>query len=280
MPTPVPLNFSTLPGYFVHDDIGAVPSVIGAVPERFGLKDDSSDRWSKLLSHIAHLNGSDKDGAYKLIILGRHGQGFHNVGESKYGTRAWDDYWSKLNGDDEITWGPDPELTPLGKEQARTVNAIWKQEIEAGMPLPISLYCSPFTRALDTLRISFGEFLSGSARPMVLENCREVSGVHTCDKRRPRSYIHSAFPEFDIEDGLTEEDEYFKDDVREASEDVVQRARSVLCTIFQDKTPDYVSITAHSGWINAFLIAVGREYHDLPTGGVLPVIVKCEYAHN
>ncbi|KAL1690912.1 histidine phosphatase superfamily [Schizophyllum commune] len=262
------ITFSTLPGFFVHEDIGADPAAIRAVPPRFGLKDDSSDRWRKLLSHIHHLNATAEDGAlYKLFILGRHGQGYHNLAESKYGTKAWDDYWAKLNGDDEITWGPDPELTPLGKDQARDVNAMWKQEIQGGMPLPDFLYSSPFTRALDTLRITLGDFLGLTPRPLVLENCREVSGVHTCDKRRTRSYIASAFPEVDIEEGFTEEDEYYEDDVREPPESVVARARAVLVRIFEDREREFISITAHGGWINAFLTAVGRERFALPTGG-------------
>ncbi|KAI5888873.1 phosphoglycerate mutase-like protein [Schizophyllum commune H4-8] len=270
------ITFNTLTGFFVHEDIGADSAAIGAVPPRFGLKDDSSDRWRKLLSHVHYLNATAEDGAlYKLFILGRHGQGYHNLAESKYGTKAWDDYWAKLNGDDEITWGPDPELTPLGKNQARDVNAMWKQEIQTGMPLPYFLYSSPFTRALHTLRITFGDFLCQTPRPLVLENCREVSGVHTCDKRRTRSYIASAFPEVDIEDGFTEEDEYYDDDVREPPESVVARARAVLVRIFEDREREFISITAHGGWINAFLTAVGRAHFALPTGGVLPLIVKC-----
>ncbi|KAL1706571.1 histidine phosphatase superfamily [Schizophyllum commune] len=270
------ITFSTLTGFFAHGDIGADSAVIGAVPPRFGLKDDSGDRWRKLLSHIHHLNATAEDGAlYKLFILGRHGQGYHNLAESKYGTNAWDDYWAKLNGDDEITWGPDPELTSLGKDQARDVNAMWTQEIQAGMPLPDFLYSSPFTRALDTLRITFGDFLGQTPRPLVLENCREVSGVHTCDKRRTRSYIASAFPEVDIEEGFTEGDAYYQDDIREPPESVVARARAVLGRIFEDREREFISITAHGGWINAFLTAVGRERFALPTGGVLPLIVKC-----
>ncbi|KAL1745519.1 histidine phosphatase superfamily [Schizophyllum fasciatum] len=278
----------TVTGFFVHEDIGSVPP-------RFGLKDESNNRWQTLFAHIHNLNKSGTDDAlYKLFLLGRHGQGYHNVAESKYGTRAWDDYWSKLTGDGEITWGPDPELTPLGKAQAAEARAVWQQETAAGLPLPKLLLSSPFTRALDTLRITFDGLQT--VRALVLEvgahvvislrcqlaksdraaqNCREVSGVHTCDKRRTRSYIQSTFPEVDIEDGFTEEDEYYEDDVRESPERVVARARAVLCRVFEDREQEFVSITAHGGWINAFLTAVGREHYALPTGGVFPVIVKC-----
>lgn len=47
------------------------------LPTRLGLIDDSDDRWTSLLSQIDRLNASDGDGAsYKLVFLGRHGQGY------------------------------------------------------------------------------------------------------------------------------------------------------------------------------------------------------------
>jgi len=33
---------------------------------------------------------SGDDVAYKVLFLGRHGQGYHNVAEEFYGTEAWD----------------------------------------------------------------------------------------------------------------------------------------------------------------------------------------------
>jgi hypothetical protein len=49
----------------------------------------------------------------------------------------------------------DPELTDIGKEQAKNVNRMWKKEIESGIPLPEKLYCSPMTRAIQTNQITF-----------------------------------------------------------------------------------------------------------------------------
>ena len=92
---------------------------------------------------------------------------------------------------------------------------------------------------------------------------------------------------------MTEEDEYYQDDVREPPESVVARARAVLVKIFEDRDreckdimhvftvedlslgliadaynwPTVISVTAHGGWINAFLTAVGRERFALSTGG-------------
>ena len=72
-------------------------------------------------------------------------------------------YWSKLNGDDELTWGPDPELTEVGIEQAKAARMAWKTEREHGIPLPEKHYGSPFQRALRTFHETFvgADFLEG-----------------------------------------------------------------------------------------------------------------------
>jgi hypothetical protein len=36
------------------------------------------------------------------------------------------------------------------------------------------------------------------------QNLRDVTGVHTCDKRRTKTYIHTTYPEFCFEPGFTE----------------------------------------------------------------------------
>lgn len=59
--------------------------------ESFGLIDRSPNRWSNLTSYINDLNNrADPLTAYKLFYLARHGEGYHNVGEAKYGTDKWD----------------------------------------------------------------------------------------------------------------------------------------------------------------------------------------------
>jgi hypothetical protein len=40
---------------------------------------------------VRHLNNkSGENESVKVMFLGRHGQGWHNVAETKYGTKAWD----------------------------------------------------------------------------------------------------------------------------------------------------------------------------------------------
>ncbi|KAJ7064306.1 histidine phosphatase superfamily [Mycena amicta] len=232
------------------------------------------------MAKLSHLNATGGPAKYKLFIFGRHGQGNHNVAEDKYGTEAWESHWAKLNGDGELTWGPDPELTALGKQQAAAANAMWKTEIAAGIPFPERLYCSPMTRAIQTQQITFYG-VSPLPRvlimevPNLLQNCREEYGEHTCDQRHPKKYIQEHFPEFDIEDGLSEEDELWTAEERETAEHAAERARSVLDHVFTtDQDHVVISITAHSGIINGFLRSIGRTRYALPTGGVAPVVVK------
>ncbi|KAJ7085204.1 histidine phosphatase superfamily [Mycena belliarum] len=266
-------SYQALPGYFAQDKPQANPGVIGAVPARFGLLDASDARWTDLIAELRDLNAKTENAYYKLVLFGRHGQGYHNVAEEKYGTQAWDDYWAKLDGDGELTWGPDPELTAVGKEQAASVNEAWKAEVHAHMPLPDRLYCSPMTRALQTNAITFVDV--SRARPVILENCREEYGEHACDKRRTRTYLRDTFPHFDVEAGLAEEDELWDAAARETAEHASARARTVLDRIFRDDAEAlFVSVTAHGGIINGFLRALGRPKYPLPTGGVLPVVVK------
>ena len=64
-------------------------------------------------------------------------------------------HWSKLNGDGEIVWGPDPLLTHLGELQAEEAHEAWKKELPHGVPLPEKFFSSPLKRALDTWKITF-----------------------------------------------------------------------------------------------------------------------------
>jgi len=48
-----------------------------------------------------------------------------------------------------------------------------------------------------------------------------------------------------------------------------------LDRLFENDHDDtYISVTAHSGWINGVLRVIGRENYALPTGGLIVVVVK------
>ncbi|KZT09381.1 phosphoglycerate mutase-like protein [Laetiporus sulphureus 93-53] len=277
-------KYSIVSGFFAQDHPDADPSKIGALPPRFGLLDDSPDYWAKFKAQISQLQSDAPEGThYKLFFLGRHGQGFHNVAEEKYGTEAWDEYWSKKYGDSEITWGPDPLLTPLGIKQAEYARLTWLKEITCGVPVPETCYASPLHRALSTWEATFNDekALPQKSTVLILETLREECGVHTCDMRNPRSVIQRNFPPaiYQFEPGFTEEDLIWQSDERETKAHVMERAHAVLNKIFEEDQSKYISITAHGGIINGFLGAMGRAPYALPTGGILPLVVKGNLNH-
>lgn len=141
------------------------------------------------------------------------------------------------------------------------------------------------------------------------KNCREQYGIHTCDKRRPLSYLRNAFPNFDIEEGFTEEDELYESDVRESEDHIVERARSVLdhifkndresgmqgapgiglcLTVFPNSHFDYCtqwfykrftkscgSCAGRATYWRYIIIIIGKVFFAHRLSGVLPFIVKC-----
>lgn len=82
-------------------------------------------------------------------------------------------YWSKLNGDGNITWGPDALLTPLGETQAAGARTAWKKELADGVPLPTKFLSSPLRRALDTWKITFAEAPAGE-KPVLSSHQRNA----------------------------------------------------------------------------------------------------------
>ncbi|SJL18575.1 uncharacterized protein ARMOST_22172 [Armillaria ostoyae] len=98
--------------------------------------------------------------------------------------------------------------------------------------------------------------------------------VHTCDKRHPLSWIQLNYPQLLVEDGFSEQDVLWKPDVRETKAEVKIRAKQVLDRIFTLNSSTYISITAHGRIINGLLACIGRDTYSLPTGGVLPVVIK------
>ncbi|KAF8599467.1 phosphoglycerate mutase-like protein [Ceratobasidium sp. AG-I] len=280
-------SYEVVPGYFVQSDPNTDAAVVGPNPPAFGLEaTGSATYWSDFKSSIANLQNNAPEGVrYAVCWLGRHGQGWHNVGESLYGTGDWDNHWSKLNGDGNITWGPDAELTELGQQQAQLAHNVWATELAKAdpVPLPTKLFSSPMSRAASTLEITFDDILlpaSGkkdSVYPYVMENLREMMGEHTCDMRRTRSYIQKTYPDFFIEHGFTEQDELWKADHRETDAEIDARLKLAWDVIFgrllgSDDT--FFSITAHSGAINASLRVLGHRAYSLPTGGVIPIVIR------
>lgn len=216
--------------------------------------------------------------SYKVLFLGRHGQGWHNVAESKYGTAAWDCYYSFLDGYDGLVWA-DAHLTPLGSQQAKDVHDLWATQLAQGAPAPENYYVSPLTRTLQTADLSFANLSlppGKQYKPYVVELLREALGVHTCDRRSTRAEIEKAFPHVAFEPGFSETDALWQPDYREPVSARRYRLAVLLDSIFAGDENTFLSLTSHSGAIASVLEAVGHRAFKMETGGVIPVFLKAE----
>ena len=244
----------------------------------FHLKDTLT--WDTFFGNLSYLAVDEPNSVYRLLLVGRHGEGYHNVAEAKYGTPAWDDKWSKLDCDNKICWGPDANLTKAGRHQAKEVRKLWRHEKKRGLIKPHKLYSSPLSRAIDTARITFS--LKPGKQLFVLENLREVTGVHTCDERSSKHDLARRFPFLHFPKNFAEKDRLWKPDVRETDVDVQNRAHIALQNIMHHECDDrhdnpVLSITSHSGLIKNMLISLDLPPISIPTGGVVPLVIvaKC-----
>lgn len=81
-------GFECVQGYFVFDEPLHNPGAFAAIPPNFGLV--PSKTWRGLVEDVRRLNKEAGGKAqYKVVFAARHGEGFHNVAEAKYGTEAW-----------------------------------------------------------------------------------------------------------------------------------------------------------------------------------------------
>ncbi|KAE8152047.1 histidine phosphatase superfamily [Aspergillus avenaceus] len=283
-------KFTTVPGYFLQDEPDTNPDTFDYT-ENFGLIPRSYDsdgefdphksktQWQRFKHHIDQLNGaSGPETQFKLLFLGRHGEGIHNVAEARYGTKLWDCYWSLQDGDETGNW-VDARLTELGRSQARTANEAWRKQMGNCIPSPESYYVSPLNRCLETAAITFNEIgLPGTEpfRPLIKELLRETLGLHTCDSRSSKSAIEKEYPLYRFEAGFAEEDPLYEAELRESDSARDARLKVFLGDVFASDVNTVVSMTAHSGAITSILQVVGHRRFALATGGVIPVLVRAE----
>lgn len=275
-------KFSIVPNMFKQSLSETDETEFDYLKEHFGIM----GTWDEIITNLHELNqkANQDEEQYKILYLARHGQGYHNLAHTKYGDDAWNEYWSKLNGDGEIVWGPDALLTDLGILQAKDNNQTWKLEQinneskNKDLIIPTRFYVSPLSRSIDTLYHTWNDIVDlKSLGPYIQENWRETMGVHTCDKRSSRTIIANKYEDkgFIIEPGFAEEDIYYQDDYRESVGEQALRINKALQQLFNEYPLDeIVSITSHSGSIRAQLLAVGHRSFAVGTGGMIPVFVK------
>ncbi|KAK4122269.1 phosphoglycerate mutase [Parathielavia appendiculata] len=288
------INFTSVSGYFVQDDAATNPSGFDYASVNFGLinrtyptdkrfdPNGEKTQWQRFEAFVKFLNSacSKRRGVqYKLLFIGRHGEGWHNAAESFYGTPAWNCYWAEQEGNGTAVWA-DPLLTPAGEVEAYKANAYFKDRYETQkLPFFESYYTSPLSRCTITANLTFGDISLPADRPfapIVKEGFREGMTVHTCNRRSSKTYISKMFPFYQFEEGFTEEDELWRADEAETDAAFAVRAKEVLDDVFTTDPKTWISITAHSGAATRLLAALNHRPFRLATGQIIPVLVKAE----
>lgn len=202
--------------------------------------------------------------------------------------RSKQSHWAKLDGNEKMTWA-DARLTAVGIRQAEDMKAFWADAaVNLKLPLPSRHYVSPLARCLETCERAFsdltlpsatgvtGEVLPPPFTPHVKELLRERLGIHTCDRRRTRSWIRCNFPRFSLEPGFTEEDELWRPDVRETLEEQAARVQAFLDDVFSRDVAPAISVTAHCGTFEAVCHLTGHPMVKSAPGSIVPFLIKAE----
>ncbi|CAK3809646.1 Hypothetical predicted protein [Lecanosticta acicola] len=286
-------NYTTVPGYFLQDDPSTNATTFNYTLNNFGLinrtypatKDlpyaGHLTQWQKFAIQVEALNRqAPSNTVYKVLFMGRHGEGYHNAAESFYGTPAWNCYWAELTGNSTTTW-EDAKLTSNGILQARIAHNFWKHEMETQkIPVPQSYYTSPLSRCLDTANITYAGLNLPRRHPFiptVKEFLREGISLHTCDRRGNKTYIHHTYPSFKFEKGFNEYDELWNGVTAESDSSHQKRELELLDDVFSSDDNTWISFTSHSGTIATILQVLGHRNFSLATGSIIPVLVEAKF---
>lgn len=189
------------------------------------------------------------------------------------------DHWSLLDGDADITWF-DSFLSETGIEQVKDLGQFWLKAVQNdGLPLPQTLYTSPLARCLQTTDHVFSALIKlnhAPFQPIVKELIRERFTLHTCDLRRPRSWIEKHYPGYRVEEDVTERDEFFGQNRRETDQEHYARKQKALEDVFSTDRNDFISLTVHSLAITAILHVCNGETFKVREGTSLALLVKGE----
>jgi len=236
--------------------------------------------WTRLVRYVSTLNDeASPDVRYKVLYLTRHGVGYHNLKSAEVGEDAWNNNWSLKDTDGVTTWF-DAFLAPEGETQARELSTFWSTLTSTqGAPLPQTVYTSSLARCLQTTEFVYGPlFPKEKFHPIIKEDLRERWTLHTCDRRRPRSWIAENWEPkgYVLEDGFTEEDELAKkDERRESDEEHGARKQRALEDVWNtDRREEFVALVCHSMAIRAILAVVGANLFRVREGSSIALLVK------
>ncbi|KIL92243.1 hypothetical protein FAVG1_04651 [Fusarium avenaceum] len=169
-----------------------------------------------------------------IIHCVRHGQGVHNLSHANHHL-------------------PDPELTPLGEEQARSLCA--KYPKLANVQLIVS---SPLRRTLQTALMAFPSQLEGGLQVLALPEMQEASNL-ICDTGRDLSEVKADFEQLPVNFDVVETGWHIKEDKwAPVASSLLKRAQIARQWLSERQEAEIVVIThgcflhfLTDDWINA-----------------------------
>lgn len=236
---------------------------------------------------------------YKLLLLARHGQGYHNAATERYGEDKWNSHWCSLLGDKYGSW-VDAQLTPLGEGQVMMTGSKILVPIAKQLGfLPHRFFSSPLRRCLETYIGSWNEVLTRFKYPStggesiinvsIIEELRELLNGYTCNHRVPHHEALEQYQNFvtesgvtihwNYEDGYPELDQLWTPTLRESFLELDTRTNKALEKILKNVTSDerFISITCHSYVIESILRVVDHPaVEKLGTAKIVPLVVEIE----
>ncbi len=195
------------------------------------------------------ISNSTPNVTVKVCHFVRHGQGFHNLmaDMAKAQGKEWTQFENTPNNPYVMPEILDAPLTHKGRNQARAAQPI-VQNLDDPLELVVS---SSHCRALQTSLIAFEHLLPTPVPFLALESVRETTGVHLCDKRRPKSQQMVDFPRFNFDLIADEEDTIFRDDRRESRIEIGSRIYQFLEWL-SERDETQIGVASHSGWLLTF----------------------------
>lgn len=169
---------------------------------------------------------------HKIVHLVRHAEGYHNIA-------GREDPREYLRED-----LVDAELSELGFQQCKDLH----KEIKHRLKNVELLVVSPMNRTIQTAFHSF-HHLEGQIPWIAVEDIREVTGLHPCDRRLNISQHSQRYPFVDF--GLIESDEdqlFPRYTGREPIEDVEKRAHQFLDWLKSRPEKEIIVVT-HSAFL-------------------------------
>jgi broad specificity phosphatase PhoE len=165
----------------------------------------------------------------KTIHFVRHAEGHHNVAGRT-------DPAGYLREDLE-----DAELTDFGKKQCQKLNALHGAKV-SGAQLVVF---SPMNRTIQTASLSFPELIN-KVPWVAVEQLREQSGLHPCDRRKPISEHKKTYPHVDFGQIKDNEDKLYRlFPQRERESDVTIRARKFMQWLKQRPESEIIVVSHH-----------------------------------